>query len=179
MSDVLAGVTLQSIPQDRLIHFGSVTASGSALARLEVQEVMLLSADWQTSGFSIPVCGVDEIGCLASSPDASVQYEDVKILNLHFHANSEHTVTGASYAAEAHLVTNVTVNGSQRLVVFGIRMDVAGDETNDFFTGLQPYIDATTGPTNQLCNVFGARTNNRVLQPLNGRSVHIGSTAIL
>lgn len=57
MSDVLAGVTLQSIPQDRLIHFGSVTAYGSALARLEVQEVMLLSADWQTSGFSIPVCG--------------------------------------------------------------------------------------------------------------------------
>ena len=41
-----------------------------------------------------PCAGVDDIGCLVSSPDASVQYEDVKILNLHFHANSEHTLTG-------------------------------------------------------------------------------------
>ncbi len=86
-------------------------------------------------------------------------------------------------------MTNVTVNGSQRLVVFGensnsfsscqsisgssaspsvhamstnftdiqrlkcvvgIWMNVAGDETNDFFTGLQPYIDATTGPVRVL-----------------------------
>ena len=29
-------------------------------------------------------------------------------------------------------------------------MDVAGDETNDFFTGLQPYIDAATGPVRVL-----------------------------
>ncbi len=41
-----------------------------------------------------PCAGVDDIGCLAFSPDASVRYEDVKILNLHFHANSEHTLTG-------------------------------------------------------------------------------------
>lgn len=28
--------------------------------------------------------------------------------------------------------------------------------------------------TNALCNVLGARTNNRVLQPLNDRTIHLG-----
>jgi hypothetical protein len=29
--------------------------------------------------------------------------------------------------------------------------------------------------TNALCNILGARTNNRLLQPLNGRTIKLGS----
>lgn len=31
--------------------------------------------------------------------------------------------------------------------------------------------------TNQICNVFGARTNNRPLQPTNGRTISLGKAA--
>ncbi|CAL8468223.1 g7762 [Coccomyxa elongata] len=207
-------------------------------------------------------------------------------MNLHFHANAEHTHTGSYYGAEAHLVTNMTVNGSSHLVVFGeetcsmycdiftvsstymqascstpmrylcagfhnkwVWMDV-GDIANDFFSQLQPVIDQSVGAgcnplpdyiqfsvdslfpadreyyayrgslttppcsedvtwvvfthpvkmsvaqlkslyranaytfqpcenpkKSKLCNILGARTNNRVLQPLNGRTISIGSTS--
>lgn len=38
--------------------------------------------------------GLDDVACLTSPPDSIVQYGDIDILNLHFHANSEHTQRG-------------------------------------------------------------------------------------
>ncbi|BDA43798.1 probable carbonic anhydrase [Coccomyxa sp. Obi] len=246
-----SSVTLRRLPSDKLVQFGSVTASGNAVVRLEVQEVALFSSLWSATGFHVPVCGTAggvDIGCLESPTSSSVHYADVSVMNLHFHANTEHTHTGSYYGAEAHLVTNVTVNGSSHLVVFGVWMDV-GDTANDFFSQLQPFIDQSIGAgcnpvpndiqfsvdslfpadkeyyayrgslttppcsedvtwivfthpvkmsvaqlkslyranantfqpcdtptTSKLCNILGARTNNRVLQPLNGRTISIGST---
>ena len=39
--------------------------------------------------------GSDDIGCLASPANATVQYVQPQVANLHFHANSEHTRLGA------------------------------------------------------------------------------------
>ena len=39
------------------ISFGSIVADGNAVLRLEVDEVELISGDWNKTGFSIPVCG--------------------------------------------------------------------------------------------------------------------------
>ena len=39
------------------ISFGSIVAAGNAVLRLEVDEVELISGDWNKTGFSIPVCG--------------------------------------------------------------------------------------------------------------------------
>ncbi|KAK9914781.1 hypothetical protein WJX75_000464 [Coccomyxa subellipsoidea] len=223
-----------------------------------------MSANWIVDNFSIPVCGVDDVACLTSPSDSSVQYGDIDILNLHFHANSEHTQRGRPYGAEAHLVVNVTTNGISHLVVFGTWMDVKAGTgtTNDFLTDLQPYIDKSSGTgctpvqydvklyvdlpldseehkgnwqpglfpldkeyfayrgslttppcaedvtwivfthplsinqlktlyranaytsqpcgrptTNQLCNVLGARTNNRIVQPSKDRPIYIGSVS--
>lgn len=38
--------------------------------------------------------GVDDVACLTSPPKSIVQYADTHIMNLHFHANSEHTQRG-------------------------------------------------------------------------------------
>ncbi|EIE19267.1 carbonic anhydrase [Coccomyxa subellipsoidea C-169] len=244
--------SLGGIPGNHLIRFGSVTATSNAVLRLEIDEVEVLSANWTTKDFLIPVCGGDNIGCLESAPDAPVEYMNASIVNLHFHANSEHTREGALYGAEAHLVTKLMINGQKRLVVFGTWMDVAKNQTNELFKSLQPYINdtnvasvgavcsavpddvvfnietlfpasksyyayrgsLTTPPctegvtwivftktvpmstlqlkslyksnaytsqpcanvtTNSLCNVLGARTNNRMMQPLNDRTIKIGN----
>ena len=39
------------------ISFGSIVAAGNAVLRLEVDEVELISGDWNRTGFSVPVCG--------------------------------------------------------------------------------------------------------------------------
>ena len=39
--------------------------------------------------------GEADIGCLASPANATVQYVQPQVVNLHFHANSEHTRLGA------------------------------------------------------------------------------------
>ncbi|CAL8468224.1 g7763 [Coccomyxa elongata] len=244
--------TPKAIPSNQLIKFGPVNATGNAVLRREIDEVEILSANW-ANDFSIPVCGGDNIGCLDGSSDsASVQYMNASIVNMHFHANSEHTRAGTYYGAEAHLVTAITLNGKQRLVVFGTWMDIEGNKTNAFFEVVRPYIDQsngaacnavpdnvtfnvtsflpsnktyyayrgslttppctegvtwivfnnpvqmsvpqlktlyksnsytsqpcsnTTQTTNQLCNILGARTNNRVLQPLNARTIELGTPA--
>ncbi|CAL5225822.1 g8601 [Coccomyxa viridis] len=227
------------------ITFGSVTAVGNAVLRLEVDEVELISGNWTKSGFSIPVCGSD-IGCLMTPNPTDVQRITPNISNLHFHANSEHTRDGQYYGAEAHLVTSILMNGTAKLVVFGVWMDLSGNQTNPLYEKLQPYVDMSKGPNcepipnnimfnltnlfpanksyvayrgslttppctegvtwivfttpvkmsipqvkslyqssahinqpcaqgsnNQICNVFGARTNNRPLQDLNDRQIHV------
>lgn len=244
--------TLKRIPTSQLIKFGTVTATGNAVLRREIDEVEILSANW-ANNFSIPVCGENNIGCLDGSSDsASVKYYTPSIVNMHFHANSEHTRAGTYYGAEAHLVTAIELDGKQRLVVFGTWMDIEGNRTNAFFEQLRPYIDQANGmacnavpdnvtfdittflpanktyyaykgslttppctegvtwivfnnpvsmsvpqlkvlyksnaytlqpcnnatkATNQLCNILGARTNNRVLQNLFDRTIELGVPA--
>lgn len=51
-----ADTTLKRIPSSQLIKFGTVTATGNAVLRREIDEVEILSANW-TNDFSIPVCG--------------------------------------------------------------------------------------------------------------------------
>ncbi|CAK0782928.1 hypothetical protein CVIRNUC_006123 [Coccomyxa viridis] len=230
------------------ISFGSIVAAGNAVLRLEVDEVELISGDWNKTGFSIPVCGSNDIACLESDNTSAVQYITPNISNLHFHGNSEHTLEGLIYGAEAHLVTNLTVNGRYHLVVFGVWMNMAGNKTNDFYAQLEPYVTSgegadcapvpdnttfaiedllptdksyfayrgslTTPPCSEgvtwivftnpvkisiaqvkslyqssahisqpcaknsksaICNVVGARTNNRPVQPANGRVISLAN----
>ena len=57
VGDGAAESTVKALPAQRLIKFGTVTATRNAVLRLEVEEVELLSGAWQTQGFQIPVCG--------------------------------------------------------------------------------------------------------------------------
>lgn len=41
----------------QLITFGDIEATGNAVLRLEVDEIELVSGDWNLTGFSIPLCG--------------------------------------------------------------------------------------------------------------------------
>lgn len=237
-----------------LITFGSIVAQGNAVMRLEVDEVELISGTWNRSGFTIPVCGatLNDIGCLTSADTAVVEHITPNISNLHFHANAEHTLDGLYYGAEAHLVTNLTISGKSHLVVFGVWMDISGNQTNQLYSTLQPYVDSSSGAdcapvpdnvtfdvsslfpsnksyyaysgslttppcsegvtwvvfttpvkmsipqlkslyqasahisqpcapnsSNQVCNVFGARTNNRPLQAPNGRPISYGKASTI
>ena len=56
VSILTADSTLKKIPSNQLIKFGEVTATGNAVLRREIDEVEILSADWEND-FSIPVCG--------------------------------------------------------------------------------------------------------------------------
>jgi len=58
MESFRAASALRSIESSsQLISFGSIVASGNAVMRLEVDEVELISGDWNRTGFTIPVCG--------------------------------------------------------------------------------------------------------------------------
>ena len=59
-----AGSALQPMPNTHTVKFGSITASGDAILRLEVEEVELLSAHWNTS-MQVPVCGASHY-CLCA-----------------------------------------------------------------------------------------------------------------
>ncbi len=50
------GSALQPVPSAHMVKFGSITASGNAILRLEIEEVELLSAHWNTT-MQVPVCG--------------------------------------------------------------------------------------------------------------------------
>ena len=54
---VVADATLETLPAQHSITFGTATARNNAVLRLEVEEVELLSESWLVQGFKIPVCG--------------------------------------------------------------------------------------------------------------------------
>ena len=68
-------------------HFGSMNSARSELLTHR-------RANFKRTNLHLADAGVDDVACLTSPPDSSVQYGDIKILNLHFHANSEHTQRG-------------------------------------------------------------------------------------
>ncbi len=54
----------------------------------------------------ICVAGAFDVGCLVSPMSSSMEYVDVSVMNLHFHANAEHTRTGAT---STYLACNLAV----------------------------------------------------------------------
>ena len=54
---VVADATLQTLPAQHSITFGTISARNNAVLRLEIEEVELLSESWLVQGFKIPVCG--------------------------------------------------------------------------------------------------------------------------
>ncbi|MGI9175962.1 MAG: carbonic anhydrase [Rhodothermales bacterium] len=71
----------------------------------------------------------------AASGTLSLGESTYDLVQLHFHAPSEHAVDGEPYAAEAHLVH---ANGAGGLAVVGVLIEEADDEddANPFFSGL-------------------------------------------
>jgi hypothetical protein len=68
-------------------HFGSMNNARSELLTHR-------RANFKRTNLHLADAGVDDVACLTSPSDSSVQYGDIDILNLHFHANSEHTQRG-------------------------------------------------------------------------------------
>ena len=94
-------------------------------------------------------------------------------------ADSLSCCAGLYYGAEAHLVTNLTISGKSHLVVFGespsiipretdkisrkckcdlypfalpgVWMDISGNQTNQLYSTLQPYVDSSSGAVS-LCS---------------------------
>ena len=46
-----------------LVTFGTIAATGNAVMRLEIDEVELVSGNWNVTGLTIPVCGEQLVTC--------------------------------------------------------------------------------------------------------------------
>ena len=70
--------------------------------------------------------------------DEEDEMELFKVLQMHFHAPSEHTVDGKHYDLELHIVHQIY--GSTDLAVLGIFFDVedGGNHTNEFIEEIGP-----------------------------------------
>lgn len=47
-----------------LVTFGTIAATGNAVMRLEIDEVELVSGNWNVTGLAIPVCGEQLVTCI-------------------------------------------------------------------------------------------------------------------
>lgn len=80
----------------------------------------------------------------------SVWYDDGRLmtfnmLQLHFHAPSEHTIDLKAFDAEVHLVHNDPISGNYAVLGFFFDTKEAANEDNPFLTALMPDKWATAG----------------------------------
>ena len=84
---------------------------------------------------------------VASSPENSIEVDSTRyeLLQFHFHAPSEHTVAGQSFAMEMHLVHQ---NEDGALAVIGVLIERGGEHTA--FNSLWAHLPSTPGAVQQI-----------------------------